>query len=202
MTSSKPDFGWAAKIRTSTVFCLVGAVTGTGLYFGNLVYVSAGDEAASPLTGLSLTKYCSNLGAQGYTVAGTDCVQPINLDAACDFEYQTTALKHRFTSSDPDSATCYNPATHMTYGGISNMTGYCTTLTATAGVIATATNLDYKNTWVCQVAIDMNSACDTQNNRANMMARQVNGAWMCYGELPPPGSGPGTRTRPGRGHRR
>ena len=72
--------------------------------------------SASPLHGLSLTEYCSGLGTQGegFTVARTDCVQPIKLDAACDFQYQTTSLKHRFTSSDPNSAICYNPTTHVT----------------------------------------------------------------------------------------
>lgn len=143
--------------------------------------------SASPLPGLSLTEYCSTLGkqgaqgAQGFTVAGTDCVQPIQLDAACDFQYQTTGLKHRFTSSDPNSAICYNPTTHVTYNaGISNMTGYCATLTTMVGVTATAANSDYKNTWVCQVPINMNLACDTQNNRTNLVARQVNGSWVCY----------------------
>ena len=110
-----------------------------------------------------------------------NCVQPINLDAACDFQYQKTGLKDRFTSSDPDSAICYNPTTHVRYSaGISNMAGYCATLTTMAGVTATAANLDYKNTWVCQVAINMSLACDTQNNRTNLVARQVNGIWMCY----------------------
>jgi Effector Associated Constant Component 1/Caspase domain len=134
--------------------------------------------------GLSLTEYCSNLGAPGapgFTVAGLDCVQPINLDAACVFQYQTTGLKHIFTSSDPDSAICYNPTTNMKYNaGISNMTGYCATHTTMAGVTATAVNSDYKNTWVCQVPINMNLACDTQNNLTNLVARQVDGTWLCY----------------------
>ena len=66
---------------------------------------------------------------------------PIKLDAACNFQYQATGLKHRFTSSDPNSAICYNPTTHVTYSaGISNMTGYCATLTTMAGVTATAAN--------------------------------------------------------------
>jgi hypothetical protein len=185
MASSKPDFRWAAKIRTSTAFCLVGAVAGAALYFGNLAYVTASDEAASPLARLSLTEYCSTLrsqGAQDFTVAGTDCVQPIKLDAACDFQYRTAGLKYRLTSPpDPDSAICYNPATHATYsGGISNMTGYCATLTTMVGATATTANPDYKNTWVCQVAINVDLACDTQRNRTNLVARRVNGTWMCY----------------------
>jgi hypothetical protein len=60
------------------------------------------------------------------------------------------------------------------------MTGYCATLTTIADLTAMAANPDYKNTWVCQVAINMNLACDTQNNQTNLVARQVNGTWMCY----------------------
>ncbi len=46
MASGRPDFRWTAKIRASAAFCLVGAVAGTVLYFGNLAYVRAGDKAA------------------------------------------------------------------------------------------------------------------------------------------------------------
>lgn len=145
--------------------------------------------SASPLVGLSLTEYCSTIGAegaqgaQGFTVAGADCVQPIKLDAACDYQYRTTGLIHKFTSPDPNSAICYNPTTHVKYSaGISDMDGYCKTLTTMAGVKATIANPDYKKTWVCQVAINRNLACDTQNNRTNLVARQANGTWMCYEE--------------------
>ena len=129
-------------------------------------------------------------GAQGFTVAGTNCVQPINLDLACDFQYQATGLKHRFTSRDPNSAICYNPTTHVTYSaGISNMIGYCRTFTTMPGAATTTTaNPDYKNTWVCQVVINESLACDTQNNAISLVARKVNGTWMCYEVRPPPGS--------------
>ena len=46
MPPGRPGFRWAAKLRVSAAFCLAGAVAGTGLYFGNLAYVPAGDEAA------------------------------------------------------------------------------------------------------------------------------------------------------------
>lgn len=131
--------------------------------------------------GLSLTGYCSKVGPQDFTVAGTNCVQQINLNLACDFSNHASGLTYRFTSPDPNSAICYNPTTQVTYNaGISNMTGYCGTLTTMAGVTATAADPDYKNRWVCQVAINMNLACDDQNNRTNLVARQVNGTWNCY----------------------
>jgi hypothetical protein len=43
---AKPDFRWAAKIGLSAAVILTGAGIGTGLYFANLSYVTAGDEAA------------------------------------------------------------------------------------------------------------------------------------------------------------
>jgi len=46
MASGRPDLRWAAKVRASAAFFLAGAVSGTALYFGNLAYVRAGDEAA------------------------------------------------------------------------------------------------------------------------------------------------------------
>jgi hypothetical protein len=45
MADSEPRLRWAAKIRAATAFCLAGAVAGTGLYFGNLSYVKASDDA-------------------------------------------------------------------------------------------------------------------------------------------------------------
>jgi hypothetical protein len=46
MASGGPRLRWAAKTRAAAAFCLAGAVGGTGLYFSNLAYVRAGDEAA------------------------------------------------------------------------------------------------------------------------------------------------------------
>jgi Effector Associated Constant Component 1/Caspase domain len=138
--------------------------------------------SASSLGGLSLTNYCSTLGKQGtqdFTVAGTECVHRINLDAACNYQYHETGLKHKMTSPDPNSAICYNPKTRKIYpDGISDMAGYCATLTR--GATATSANRDYKKTWVCQVTIDMNVVCVSQNHRPNLVARQVNGDLMCY----------------------
>ena len=48
MASGRPDLRWAAKVGASAGFCLVGAVAGTGLYFGNLAYVSGSSSATLP----------------------------------------------------------------------------------------------------------------------------------------------------------
>ncbi len=152
-----------------------------------IFWPSSSGSSSAALDGLSLTEYCSTQGtegapgAPGFTVVGTDCVQPINLNSACDFQYQTTGLKAVFTSSDPNSAVCQDATTHTTYSaGISNMTGYCKTLTTTAAVTATAANPDYLNTWVCQVPINMDLACDAQNDQTGLVARQLNGIWECF----------------------
>ena len=150
---------------------------------------------ASPLHllgGVDLTKYCSLQGSTGspaYVVANaqtqtqTECVQQINLNSACSYTYPSIANPtFKLTNpSDPDSGTCINPATNSSLGGIENMSGYCTTLTRAIGVTATAENPEYKNTWVCEVAIDMNLACaETYSNTPNTVAREVNGSWNCY----------------------
>jgi Effector Associated Constant Component 1/Caspase domain len=180
-------FRYAMGAGLGVLIVLVAALLVTRPWAPGLSPAPSPSISASPLAGLSLTEYCLTLGSQGpqaaadFTVAGRNCVQPVNLDEACDFQYQTAGLKHKFMSSDPNSAVCDNPRTNVTYGaGISNMTGYCATRTTMVGVTATADNPGYKNTWVCQVAINMNLACDTQNNQTNLVARHVNGTWMCY----------------------
>jgi hypothetical protein len=46
MALTRPNFRRPAKIRASAVFILTGAGIGAGLYFSNLSYVRAGDQAA------------------------------------------------------------------------------------------------------------------------------------------------------------
>jgi hypothetical protein len=47
MTAGRSVIWWAAKTRAVGAFCLAGALIGAGLYFGNLSYVTAGDDAAA-----------------------------------------------------------------------------------------------------------------------------------------------------------
>jgi hypothetical protein len=175
------------SFRSATALGLGAVLVLAAVLLGTRPWDPGSASTPQPISGLSLTEYCATVGvqgapgAQGYAVAGTDCVQPVNLDAACDYQYQTTGLKHVFTSTDPNSAICVNPATGVRYdNGISNMSGYCATLTTMSGVSATAGDPAYKNTWVCRVPINMDLACDTQNNRTSLRALKENGAWMCY----------------------
>jgi phosphate transport system substrate-binding protein len=52
MTHGEYRLRWAAKVRAAAAFCLAGAVAGTALYFGNLSYVKAGDDAANAAASL------------------------------------------------------------------------------------------------------------------------------------------------------
>jgi hypothetical protein len=133
--------------------------------------------------GISLTQYCGTLTqeAPGFVIDQTNCVQKIDLDKACNYSYQTSGLKAEFTSPDPQSAICVNPETGTKFiQGITKMAQYCETLAPTADVTATYLNPDYKNTWICQVKINMNLACDELYNGTGMVARQDNGYWNCY----------------------
>jgi hypothetical protein len=47
MASGRQDFRWPAKIGASAAFCLVGALAGTGLYFGNLAYIGPKPQSIS-----------------------------------------------------------------------------------------------------------------------------------------------------------
>jgi hypothetical protein len=139
------------------------------------------------LGGVDLTTYCrlqESPGSPAYVVADslTECAQKINLVMACTYTYPGMG-KQTFKLTNPSSpysgicGTLGNP----NEGGILNMPGYCTTRTKTTGVTATAENADFKNTWVCQVAIDMSLACEeTYGNTPNMVARLVDGSWICY----------------------
>lgn len=142
----------------------------------------------SPVSGLSLTKYCSEIGSkgggsQGFTVAGgPDCVHQINLNEACEFQYGESGLEARPTSSDAYSNVCYSPITNVTYdAGISDMTGYCKSLTTVDDVIATATSPGYGDTWICKSPIDLDLACEAQNKQGDLVARkEADGGLTCH----------------------
>jgi len=153
-----------------------------------LLVIQPWASPSNPLGGVDLAKYCSLQGSTGspaYEVAdsSTECVQKINLNSACSYAYPGIARQtFQLTNpSDPDSGICTNLATNTRLGGIGNLPGYCATLTKGMAVTATADNSDYTNTWVCQVTINMNLACEeTYGNTPDMLAREVNENWTCY----------------------
>jgi hypothetical protein len=153
-----------------------------------LLVIQPWTSPLNPVGGMNLASYCSSQGSAGspaYVVAdsSTECVQKINLDLACSYSNPNIASQtfELPNPSDPYSGICINPATGSDLGGIKNMSGYCENLAIAISVTATAEDPEYKNTWVCQVAINKNVACDkSYNNTTNMTAREVNGNWMCY----------------------
>jgi hypothetical protein len=134
--------------------------------------------------GVSLTQYCATLvpqGAKDFVIDGTNCVQKIDLSQACDYSYGASGLKAEFTSPDPQSAICVNPKTGENFNqGITKMAQYCGTLTPAPDVTATYRNPDYPKSWICQVKVDMNLACDELYHGTGMVAREDNGYWNCY----------------------
>ncbi len=84
MTPSKPGLRWAAKVRASAAFCLVGVIAGTGLYFSNLAYVRARDEAARRAAAERTLTYW-------YTESPAEA--PVILDLIARFEQQNPEIK-------------------------------------------------------------------------------------------------------------
>ncbi|WP_433801958.1 effector-associated constant component EACC1 [Actinomycetospora sp. CA-084318] len=169
-------------IRRHPVRVLAVAATALVLVLlGLIVFFTPG-----PVTsGLDLTRYCSTLapgGATSFVIAGQDCVRPVNLDDACVYSYQTYGLKAVFASRDPNSAQCVSTSGgNGSYGGISNMSGYCVTSSRVPGVTATSKNPDYRDQWMCQLEINLDLACNAQNNTLELSAREEdNGDLDCY----------------------
>ena len=70
MTPGKPDLRWPAKAAASAVFCLAGALAGTGLYFADLAY--AGPQ--TPYAIADRTGTCFDSGPTVVLRAAGECV--------------------------------------------------------------------------------------------------------------------------------
>ena len=70
MTPGKPDLRWPAKAAASAVFCLAGALAGTGLYFADLAY--AGPQP--PYAIADRTGTCFDSGPTVVLRAAGECV--------------------------------------------------------------------------------------------------------------------------------
>lgn len=171
----KPRPRGGPVLRTRSFLVLAGAaVIAVAAYFG--VGALAGKDTIKG--GLSLTEYCHS---QHLTVDGNYCLNPVNLKAACNWQYHVSNLNYKFTSKDPNSAICYNSSV-VHDEGITQMSLYCQDSTGSSGAVATTTNPAYKGTWVCEEKIDMNVACITKYNQPDLQAKQDdNGNWWCYG---------------------
>ncbi len=166
-------------------------LAGAGIFYGGVLTgrhgaqqssTSAGVTSTSPtptapktsLGGLDLQRYCVSYGYDHVDVLS--CQATINLDKACEWQYNQSGLHLNFSSSDPRSGMCYSPE-QIAKGGISDMAGYChATFRTSIGVDAAI--LD--KTWVCQAPIDPQIACIWQYQSAKVEPRQEGDTLKCY----------------------
>lgn len=168
MATGKPYRRRASKVAWAVASCIVGIAFGVGIYFGDPQY---------PIGGVDLAGYCRS---QNLEISEDYCVSPIDLKSACNWQYQRNDLLGRYTSSDPDSAACYNSA-GVAIGGINDISGYCQHTADAAGMEATTSNPGYRNEWVCQEAINKDVICTSQYRVPGLQARQdKNGILTCY----------------------
>jgi outer membrane protein assembly factor BamB len=167
-----------------------------------IIFAQTTAASTSPtlLGGINLDKYCTSLTQGSATLSGTvwNCTgnnQPINMNAACIWQYaSSSAFASQTRSNDPYSYQCFSnaqttpPPTNL--GGM-NLDQYCTSIAEGP--------YSYLNgqTWSCTGnghAIDLNAACVWQYNIANAYAAEATPgdvySYSCYSQgsstSPPP----------------
>lgn len=124
--------------------------------------------------GIDLAAYC-----QSYDFPGNDrefCFSDIDLDDACDWQYEKTGLRMRMEHG-LYSGSCVDRKGEPA-GGIKDMSAYCLHRFArSTDVEATAANA---KTWMCRVAIDKDLACGWLYQKGGLAARQDGEEWSCY----------------------
>ncbi|GAB0108482.1 hypothetical protein JMUB6875_75000 [Nocardia sp. JMUB6875] len=165
-------------------------LAGVGIFYGGVLTGRHGAQQPSPaaavtstspaptapktlLGGVDLQRYCVSYRYDH--VERQSCVATIDLDKACDWQYNQSGLHLKFSSSDLRSGTCYTPE-QISMGGISDMDQYChDTFRTSIGVVAAI--LDK---WVCQTPIDPQIACIWQYQSAKVEPRQEGDILKCY----------------------
>jgi Effector Associated Constant Component 1/Caspase domain len=173
----------------AVLIALVAALLATHLSGPGLSPQPTASPSLTALGGENQTGYCQSQGQKGgqaFVVAdsGTECVQKIKLDEACDWSFfpETNLKLVLANTADPDSGTCYN-AKNIPIGNINNMPGYCGTRTAAADVTATPSDSNFMNTWVCEMKLGPHDVCAyTYPKTSHVVARKVGGSWVCYEE--------------------
>src|ERR1700722_12143357 len=64
-TTGRPGSRWAARTQVAAAFCVAGSLIGTGLYLGNLSYVTASDNAARAAVAAQKARIKAEAAAQG-----------------------------------------------------------------------------------------------------------------------------------------
>ncbi|MGV9412712.1 hypothetical protein ACWDOP_22620 [Nocardia sp. NPDC003693] len=135
--------------------------------------------ATTRVGGVDLAQHCISYGFTG--VNGAQCMSEIQLDLACNWQYQRNDLQLRFSRDDPNSGVCYRPD-GISMTGIKDLPGYCReTFPSSDNVRAAVVTLENgKKTWVCQSEVDMRIACIWQYQSPDLQARKVDDNWSCY----------------------
>ncbi|MEV4350481.1 hypothetical protein AB0J83_38990 [Actinoplanes sp. NPDC049596] len=148
----------------------IGAARGSG---------SPAAEAPSPkdrVGGLDLAKYCESY---GYSEVDTQfCTAPIDLDGACQWQYNKADLKMVIQVDEPYGGKCRDKQ-KKDVGGIKDMLGYCNdTYQGSINVQPLVLN---GKTWVCRAPINKNLACGWQYQTESLAAVEESaGLWACY----------------------
>lgn len=182
----KPIYDWFPK-WAKTAFVLV--LAAAAIFYGGVLTGRHGAQQSSSsvtsvsptptapktsLGGLDLQRYCVSYGYDHVDVLS--CQATINLDKACEWQYNQSGLHLNFSSSDPRSGMCYTPE-QSAKGGISDMAGYChATFRTSIGVDAAIVD----KTWLCQAPIDPQIACIWQYQSAKVEPRQEGDTLKCF----------------------
>ncbi|MEU6716220.1 hypothetical protein ABZ897_32550 [Nonomuraea sp. NPDC046802] len=157
-------------VRTLLALVLACALFGGGIFWGfKLAY------SPKRVGGVDISTFC-NFYKYG-TVEQESCSSPINLTAACNWQYKDKHrdLIYRLNSPNPRSAACYT-ADQTFVGGIFDMKGYCEAQYGSPSVVALAEG----SIWRCRIKIDMQLACELTYQRSDVEARKEGSEWSCY----------------------
>ncbi|MEW1839865.1 hypothetical protein AB0392_18135 [Nonomuraea angiospora] len=158
---------WVKVLLAAALVC---ALVGFGIFWGFRLA-----RPSVNLGGVDLADSCKLL---KYETNDLDsCSSRIDLQAACNWQYDRTDLIFRFSSDSPESGMCYVSTDLERVGGIKNMQGYCRHAYSPSTIVeATKVN----NVWTCREAIDMKLACRVLYRLDGVEARNENGVWHCY----------------------
>lgn len=161
-------------IKSKKVLAFVG---GTVAAFALIVLGYIAHEIITPQTtterGLDLARYCDSYGYANNTE--NVCYSNIDLDKACNWQYERADL-HIVMGDDPYSGECYDTKENYV-GGIDDMSGYCSDSFNQSASVKAALRDD--KTWVCQITIDHELACQWQYQSKSLVARKEDGLWKC-----------------------
>ena len=179
--SGAPDLPYKKVLTTAAVVILAAFLV---LWLLGIFSEKNTSQKYIRLGGISLTAYCSTLNPNSMPSGAGQCAFRVNLNAACKWQYHRSDLHHQMPANNLYDAKCYTKTGQQVGGGITNMDGYCKSMTEPKNAnnaTATIHNAYYKNEWACQIPVNMTVACEFEYKKDNLVARLDNsGNWACY----------------------